>query len=227
MARMIPLANGHSADEHGRVFDPAGRHVANMDPQSLGNRQAPTPGTVPAQPDIGMTTLADFARSGTSFVHVPLYLPTGLFPAGDNIALVPRDRPLNFAFTTAGGSTTKTLQFEVPTTVFGLTAAAIKTDGTTDLPVGMNPLDTFLVQITRTASGDKLQTEPAPGSTVCGTGVQPRLIGPGGWIVDAGGAFSVNVTNIVANISVAIVLWTCEVRGPSNFYWTQGKFAKT
>jgi len=212
-------------DSYGRTVNEFGAPVDNFG-RPLSMQQAPQPGTV--QPIPHATTpnrLQDFADSGSPFVRVPLYLPTGLFPAGDNIALVPRDRPLNYTFTAAGVTTPLTIQFDVATTVFAMSAGAYSTTGA-NLPVGASPLDMFNVLVQRTSTGDKLMTDAALASVCCGTGTQPRMIGPSGWFVDAGGSITVSVTSNAAHMAVTVMLWTCEVRGPSNFSWTHSKFAK-
>lgn len=183
-------------------------------------QQAPTPGSVPMAPSLSPPGWSDFAQGG-GWAQIPAYLPTLTLPFGPNVGVQQRRRPLTF---TSASTTTLTtvVSFDVPTTIYALTAGAYDTAGA-NLPVGLSPLDTFRVQFVR-ANGDRFDTAAGLGSTLCGTALQPALIGPNGWMIDRGGAVSVTVTTLRTNLSVDIVLWGAEVVGPYNFTWSTSPF---
>ncbi len=170
-----------------------------------GGTPSPSPMSVPGW--------EDFAAGKWS--QVPAYLPTLTLPTGPSIGLMPRDRPLTFTFSGAA-TTPNAFQFDIPTTVFALTAACVTTDGS-GLPVGRSSLDMFRIQLTR-SNGDKFTSDLALGSTICGTAANPRLIGPSGWMFNNGSTMQVLVQNLFAvPVSIDIVCYSVEVRGPFNF----------
>lgn len=155
----------------------------------------------------------DFAAG--KWTQIPAYLPTLTLPTGPSIGLMPRDRPLTFTFTGAASSN-NAFQFDIPTTVFAVTAACVTTDGS-GFPIGRNSLDMFRLQFTR-ANGDKFTSDLALGSTICGTAANPRLVGPSGWMFNNGSTMQVLVQNLFAvPVTIDIVFFTVEVRGPFNF----------
>ena len=115
------------------------------------------------------------AAQGQWYRH-QVYYPEPPFPLSPNTALQPRDRAIEAVIAEpAGGVILRTLQFSIPFAIYAITGSAIDVNGNA-LPIGLNPLDTFLIQIQNTI-GDQLQTEPVLGSEVIGTARRPRLIG--------------------------------------------------
>ena len=169
-------------------------------------------GSVPQPSPMSVMDWQDFAIG--KWTQIPAYLPTLTLPTGPNIGLMARDRPVSFSFT-ALASGNNAVQFDIPTNVFAISAACFTNDDS-DLPIGRNPLDCFRIQMTR-ANGDKFQTAPALGSTICGTAANPRLVGPSGWLFNNGSTLQIAIQSLFAHIDVDITFYTVEVRGPFNF----------
>ena len=160
---------------------------------------------------------AQRAQQGTPWYREQVFYPTPWFPAGQNIGLQLRIRPLTILNQAAGANVLQTIQFDIPTSVYAITAAAVDTTGAA-LPVGLSSLDTFTVQFQHT-NGDLYSTLPALGSPVCGDGGNFALLGGPGWSQDRGTSILVTAQPLRANLRIDIVLWGIEARGPANYSW--------
>lgn len=149
---------------------------------------------------------------GVEYEPTGLYEPKPLMPYADNIGWVPRDRTATFTNPTVGQESALTLGFSTPSVCYALTGSAIPSDGTTGLPVGYNPLDTFRVQV-KYSQGDLWQTDPTLARNVLGTAEFPRLVGARAWRLDAGTSLRLTVTPLVANLTIDVTLWIIETPG--------------
>lgn len=160
---------------------------------------------------------AQRAQQGTRFYREQVYYPTPWFPAGQNIGLQLRIRPLSVVNQPANVDVLQTVQFDIPSTCYALSASAIDTTGAA-LPAGLDPLDTFTIQFQHT-NGDLYMTLPALGGTVLGAGSEPVLLGGPSWAQDRGTSILVTIQPLRANLRIDVCLWAIEARGPANYQW--------
>lgn len=188
---------------------------------------ATTPGTAGGQnagqlePNSRMANMA----AGVPYQLVPAYPPFVRIANDPNILYFPRFRTLSFfgPGTAANATATGQYQFQNPTIILARTAAAFLPTGTA-LDVGRNSLDTFRAQMFRTGAiqdfidagaGNAGPNFQALGSTIFGTAQLPALIPGTGVFVDTGGFLNVNVTALIANVTVDITIWCIEEYGPA------------
>ena len=160
---------------------------------------------------------AQRAQQGIPWYREQVLYPTPWFPKGQNIGLQLRIRPLSVVNQAANVDVLQTIQFDIPTSVYAISAAAIDTTGAA-LPAGLDPLDTFSIQFQHT-NGDLYMTLPALGSTVTSGGGEVTLLGGPAWAQDRGTSILVTVQPLRANLRIDIVLWGIEARGPANYSW--------
>lgn len=163
--------------------------------------------------------------AGVPYQLVPAYPPFVRIANDPNIIYFPRFRTLSFfgTGTAANATATGQYQFQNPTIILARTAAAFLPTGTA-LDVGRNSLDTFRAQFFRTGAiqdfidagaGNAGPNFQALGSTIFGTAQLPALIPGTGVFVDTGGFLNVNVTALIANVTVDITIWCIEEYGPA------------
>jgi hypothetical protein len=143
-----------------------------------------------------------------------VYYPTPLLPEAPNLAKTPRDIVLRFTNQAVGQEIFLPLQVDIPGVIYAVSGGAYTTDDS-NLPVGRDPLDTFLVRIERN-NGDRLQTQAGLGSAVVGPARFPRLLGGPGYVFQRGASLRVAVTPLIANLDITICCWIMEIRGPTN-----------
>lgn len=183
--------------------------------------------TTPGQPGPGMMaslnppTNRQRTYMGVKFEQMPVYQPEPWIPLSEDglpIGLVCRDRTVTYLLPTANQETPQRLGFSTPASCYAITATAVQTDGAgagVNLPVGMDPRDTFRLQI-KYAQGDLWQSEPAIARNVAGTAEFPRLVGKPGWMLDGGTSIILTVTPLFENLIIDVTLWTIEQPGPTN-----------
>jgi hypothetical protein len=107
--------------------------------------------------------------------------------------------------------------FDIPGYLVALNASAFNEAAGNAFPVGVNPLDTFKINIEWSGSRQKLVTEDALGSTVFGRLGLVGELGGTGWAVDAGGTIVFNITPLIANTFINVVMVISEVIPPTNY----------
>ena len=142
------------------------------------------------------------------------FYPEPLTPAGPGITYQVRRRVRAFTALTLNTETTQPIQFDVPGPIWQLSAAARDTAGNA-FPIGLDPLDTFLVRFTM-SNGERLDEVASLGSSLLGTASEPCFLGRECWQMDNGSSLLVSVTALRENLAVYIVAWHREVRGPTN-----------
>ncbi len=174
----------------------------------------PEPGGSPVQP----WQRQDAIDSGVPYRRVPIYPPFANLARDPSIIYMVRIRPMFFggAGVAAGVLPPQPLQFSQPTIVYARTAAAILTDGT-GMPVGRVSRDLFSAFFIR-SNGDGLDggTTPILGDAIFGNGGSPALYAANGVFFNNGTVMSINVSTLIANTLVHIVVYTIEEYGNPN-----------
>lgn len=116
---------------------------------------------------------------------------------------------------TANTEVPRIIQIDIPATLYGLTGAAVDSTGAA-LPVGLDPLDTFLVRFEHN-NGDRIDTQAALGSAMLGTAKFPALLGGPAWHFDRGSSINIGITPLRSNLRIYVVAWMMEYRGPANY----------
>lgn len=185
--------------------------LAVLTQRAQANRQMPPHGQMATMnpPDNGTRYF-----NGIPFRQTEVFEPMPWLAVDPNIGYMTNDRVSNL---TGGAANTEVIVrngFDVPSVVYALTGSAIDTTGA-DLPVGMSPLDTFLVQFVLT-NGQRWQTVPALGSTLLGSGERPRKTGRPTWVLNNGAVMEVRITPLRTNLRIDVVMYTLEQPGPTN-----------
>lgn len=171
----------------------------------------PEPGGSPVEP----WSRQDAIDAGVPYRRVPIYPPFANLARDPSIVYMVRPRPLFFggAGVAAAALPQQPIQFSQPTIIYARTASAILTDGS-GAPVGRSARDLFSAFMNRT-NGDSLDggTTPVLGDALFGPGGQPALYAANGVFFNNGSSLSVNVTTLLDNVLVHIVLWTIEEYG--------------
>lgn len=172
---------------------------------------SPQPGGAPDSPWQRQAAI----EAGIPYRRVPIWPPFANLARDPSVVYMVRLRPIFFGGNgvAAGALPQQPLQFSQPTIVFARTAAAFRADDV-GLPVGRHSLETFSAFIQRT-NGDALDggTTPIIARAIFGDGSNPALYAANGLFFNNGTNISVNVTTLLANVLVHIVLWTIEEYG--------------
>lgn len=115
-----------------------------------------------------------------------------------------------------GTEMTRQVPFDLPCVVLGLTGGVFSNAQGNALPVGVNPLDLFLVRF-EYVQGDQFTVSARLGGSVLGTAKEPADVGGTGWTMNTGSTLTIGFTPLVASLRVDVTLWCLEMRGPSNF----------
>jgi len=180
-------------------------------------QQPPWPPPQGAHASLNPPSNAQRAQQGTPWYRDQVYYPTPWFPKGENIGLQLRRRPLTVLNGAINTASINVLQFDIPTTIYGLSAAAVDTGGAA-LPVGLDSLDSFTVQFRHT-NGDNYDTAAMLGSASLGPAENLTLLGGTGWMQDRGSSVEITITPLRATMRIDVCLWGIEVRGPANYTW--------
>lgn len=170
----------------------------------------PTPGGSPVVP----WQRQDAIQAGVPYRRVPIYPPFANLAADPRVVYMTRVRPFFFGGAVAAGvQPPQQAAFSQPTIVYARSAAAIEATGGA-LPVGRGSLDTFSSFMART-NGDSIDGTNTPilGSAILGTAGLPALYACNAIFFNAGSTLMINLTTLLANIRVDIVLWTIEEYG--------------
>lgn len=205
-------------DQYGRPWG----HPAYGQATGYGMPAVPGVAVTPGNPvsggaAINMPTRAQMGGEGGGlppWQRVPIYPPQLLLSTNKYVGHQTRDYGAGILNIPANQQQTATVQFDTPCIIFAITASAVSTAGAA-LPVGTNPLDTFILAFEH-SNGDRLTTSARLGSTICGSAAQPRLVGGNGWVFDRGSTAVFLITPLVANMRIDINLMCIEERGPSN-----------
>jgi hypothetical protein len=179
------------------------------------NQSPPWPPPDGSHASLNPPSNARRAAEGVPFQREQVYFPSLWIPQGANIGTQLRRRPITIINQAAAVDVIQAIQFDIPTTVFCLTAGVIDTTGA-NLPVGLNPLDSFTCQFQHT-NGDLYDTQPMLGGASLGTAERPALLGGPGWMQDRGTSVLLTVQPLRANLRIDICLWSIEMRGPANY----------
>lgn len=164
-------------------------------------------------------------QAGVPYQLVPAYPPFVRIADNPNILYFPRFYTLTFfgTGTAANATAVGQFQFQNPTVILARTASAFLPTGTA-FDVGRDPLTSFRAQFFRTgAIQDFIDTGgvgAGPGqqslaSNIFGTAQLPALIPGTGVFVDTGGFLNVNLTALIANVTVDVTIWCIEEYGPA------------
>lgn len=178
---------------------------------------APFPPPQGSHASLNPPSNAQRADQGMPWYREQVFWPTPWFPAGPNIGLQLRRRVTTFLNQAINVNIFRVLSFDIPTTVYGLTAGIRDSTGAA-LPVAVDPLDHFTVQFQHT-NGDNYDTAAGLGGALLGRASEMALLGGPGWMQDRGTSVSINFVPLLANLQVDIALWGIEVRGPANYQW--------
>ena len=173
-----------------------------------------------AQAALEMPSTASRARDpGVQWIRYPVAEPSPWRPVNDNISEQFRryvmDPIVNGA---ANTEVTRSIQIDIPATLYGLTGAAMSTTST-DFAQGTTGLDHFTIRFEH-SNGDRIDTQAAIASAMLGsiaTGPGAALLGGPAWHFDRGSAVFAYITPLVANLRIDVVLWVMEYRGPANY----------
>lgn len=141
--------------------------------------------------------------------------PLAWLPYSPTIAWRNNDRVAAFTNQTANAQATVRLNFDTPSVIYKIAAGVRDTQGNAINGSFGTVLDTFQIQFTLSQAGIVFQTTATYGSTICGTAALPRVLDIP-WRMDQGAAILVNVTPLMANLDVNIVLYTVETPGATN-----------
>lgn len=174
----------------------------------------------PAQPDPGQPPAVPWTREDAieqyiKYRRVPIYPPFANLAKDPSVIYMVRPRPAFFggAGVAAAVLPQFPMQFSQPTIVYARTATAILTDNN-GLPVGRPCRNQFSCFMQRT-NGDSIDggTTPILGDAIFGSGGEPALYAANGVFFNNGASLSINVTSLIDNTLVHIVLWTIEEYG--------------
>lgn len=206
------------------------QYFSNMGASTLGvpsSGAATAPGTAGGQnagqlePNSRMANM----QAGVPYQLVPAYPPFVRVANDPNILYFPRFYTLRFfgSPTAANATAVGQFQFQNPTVIIARTGSAFLPTGTA-FDVGRDPLTSFRLNFFRTGAiqdfidagganqGPGTQTA---GQNVLGTGSLPALIPGTGLFVDTGGFLNINITALIANVTVDITIWCIEEYGPA------------
>lgn len=177
-----------------------------------------------AQPALNPPGLEQYAENVPNWRRIQAYYPELLIPNHPNISVSPRWYSVSTGnVASANGTYTTNLRFEMPTTVYAITAGTFYTDITVAMAAGTQIFwqqnNVFQVMLSRMQGGDRLTTDTVLGGCIAGTASFPSLIGAGGWMFNTGGSMNITITNLVANCRIDMSFLVMEIRGPANFTW--------
>jgi len=133
----------------------------------------------------------------------------------NNIGYQPRWRPItNVVDGAVNANVVRNIRIDIPYTIYAFSATSTPTDGTA-LPNNLHPLDTFTVLLVSNTN-DRLVTDPVLARTIMGTAERPAHVGGTGWAFDRGGTVQVTIAPLRAGLTISVVAWGIEVRGPTN-----------
>lgn len=153
----------------------------------------------------------------TSWMQVPVFEPVPWmeYSQDGSIGYFTRDYTATYSNQTANQEQTLNFRFDRDAVVIALCGAACKTDSS-NLPVGMQSLDTFSLKA-ETVTGDRLIQTSTLGSAVVGTGAWPRKIAFGCWRCPTGTTLQFFSTPLLATLRVDLVLQVVETFAGQNF----------
>jgi hypothetical protein len=151
---------------------------------------------------------------GIPFVQTPVYEPMPWLAVDDHIGTEILDQVVSLTTPTANQVSSTVISFDVPSTVYAITAGCYDTAGAFDTNF-TNSLDAFRIQC-RTTNGQLFQTAAALGSSVCGTAERPRKLGGACWRFNTGGSLVVDITPLVSDLAIDVTFWTIRQPGPTN-----------
>jgi len=217
MSQWPPHYSQHPQANFGDAYQTVGP-VQQQQGMNMQPGQFP-PGTSNPTQLLSPPGFSNYAQAqNVKWTRIPAHLPQIAVPNAEFITIKPFDMVTVFTGNAANTAYTTTIQFPEPSVIFALTATAIDTTGAA---LTRDPLDTFTILLTRTNS-DKLQTNTALGSTVCGTAQRPRYVGPSGWVQDRGTSITANITPLFANLRVDLVFMVAVIYGPTSFTLSAG-----
>lgn len=156
-------------------------------------------------------------QPGPRVIRAP-FLPTAPFLSTDpNVSQMPRYYVQTIGPTYTLGQTVNVSQkFDIPGTVVAWNGACFNTGAGNAFPIGVRPLDTFLINLT-TSTRENITTGPVLGSALLGTGENPGQVGAYGYMISAGGTINMEITPLLADLRITIMLTILELRAGSNY----------
>lgn len=152
---------------------------------------------------------------GVPFEEVPVKDPVPYLPVANDIAWTLTDLAINVTNVASGTATPVTVSWDMPASVYAITASVRTTDGGA-FPSGIRTaLDLFRIQF-ESANIRKFITAPVLGSTVCGTAERPRFLGRPCWKFNNGSTLQTTITPLANNLEINVVLWSILTPGPTN-----------
>lgn len=154
------------------------------------------------------------------YIRAPFFPTAPFLSTSRDVSQMPRFYVLTAGPTyTLGATLSLTQKFDIPGTVVSWNGSAFNTAAGNALPIGVRPLDTFLINLT-TSTRENITTGPTIASALLGSGENPGQVGAYGYMINAGGTINVEITPLLADLRVTIVLTVLELRAGSNYFNT-------
>lgn len=177
-----------------------------------------------SQPVIQLPSMGNLAGNQPPippFVRMPFYPTAPRYSTMPNVGFFVRVYSVTLLYTDSdyvvGSEARRPLTFDIPGTAVEFNGGSFVQGGVTNaFPVGVGPLDCFLVQAELQTS-EKVITSASLASAVLGTGQRPGELGNTGITVGPGSQIIFGITPLLANLRVTVTVKVLEARGPTNY----------
>ena len=179
------------------------------------------PGQGPRPPVMTMPKASEMGGNTPGvppWVQIPFFPTRPYWSTKQDVAHEPRFYRVTLLSTdsdyVAGTTATRTQPIDLPCKLIALNAGVWRTSGAA-FPVGWSPRTCFNVRVGYT-NGAKLHVELTNGDAVCGTAERPGELGAAGFPFSGGSSAFVEITPILSDLSIHLVLHCLEMRPSTN-----------